>query len=188
MVFLPLMLNPKDKKVLVVGGGKVAFRKLAYLLEFGFSVEIISEKFCDDVVDLLQKYGIKHQKRLYREKDIEKFELVVVATNNLDLQKNIYVEAKKFNILCNCVDSKEFSDFIFPAYIKEGSLVVSISTNGTSPSFAKEFKNYIKTKIPKDVAIFLKEMKTFRELLPKGELRMSMCKDKVKKYIKSWGK
>lgn len=187
MGFLPLMLNSDNNNVLIVGGGKIALRKLSYLLEFDFNIEVISQKYSDDMLILLQKYGIKYQQKSYKEKDIEKFSLVVVATNNINLQKSIYVEAKQFNILCNCVDSKEFSDFIFPAYIKDGDFVVSISTNGTSPSFAKEFKNYISTKIPKDVAIFLKEMQTFRELLPKGELRMSMCRDKVKKYIKSWG-
>ena len=188
MQFLPIMLNLKTKKTLVVGGGRVALRKINYLLNFQCNIEVIAQEFCEDVIDLLLKYDIKHTKSIYRAGDLSRFDIVIVATNDVELQKHIYMETKKCNCLCNCVDSKEFSDFIVPAYIKDGDLVVSISTNGTSPSFAKEFKNYIKTTIPKDVAIFLKEMEMFRKVLPKGEMRMKMCKEKVKNYIKSWSK
>ncbi len=95
---------------------------------------------------------------------------------------------KRKDILYNCVDIQECCDFIFPSIIKEGDLTISISTNGSSPSFTKKMNRFLKDLIPNDVSSFLQEMKSLRKTLPKGKERMKLLDEKVSEYFDKWKK
>ncbi len=179
MSFFPAYLDLKDRRVLIVGGGRVALGKLKRLLEFSENMVIISPEFLDEFLE----FDIELVHRCYRRGDIEGFDIVIVATDNIELQREIFIESRGSGILVNCVDSMEYCDFIFPSYIKKGHLTISISTDGASPAVTKALREYIEELIPPDIDIFLRDMKSLRESLPKGESRIELFREMSRDFI-----
>ena len=186
MSYFPMFYSLDKKRVLLVGAGKISSEKLEKLLDFTKDITIIAPTFNEYILEKNDEFHLNLIKKEYKEGDLKNFDIVIVSVDNLDLQREIYLECKKERILCNCVDLQDCCDFIFPSYIKEGDLTIAISTNGSSPAFAKRFKEYLEEIIPKDITNFLKEMRTLRKTIPKGKSRMTLLDQKVKEYIKSW--
>lgn len=188
MPYFPAFLNLHTKQIVIIGGGTIAYYKLLQLLEFTKNIHIISQEFCDDMLHIIEQKSLSFEQRGYKLGDIKECDIVIIAIDDIALAKEIYEESREYRCLCNSVDSLEYCDFTFASYIKQGDLTLAISTNGSSPAFAKQFKSYLESIIPKDVGDFLKEMKELRATLPKGKERMKMLKAKAKNYIKSWRK
>jgi len=186
MSYFPFFLNLHAKQILIIGGGVIAHNKLVHLLEFTKNIHIIAQEFCGDMLEVIEQKSLSYQQRAYKIGDIKEYDIVIIAIDDITLAKEIYEESKKHRCLCNSVDNLEYCDFTFASYIKQGDLTLAISTNGTSPAFAKQLKIYLESVIPKNVGEFLKEMKELRATLPKGNERMNMLKSKAKNYIKSW--
>lgn len=180
---MPILLSLNNKKILVIGAGKIATKRVKKLLDFSMNVTILASSICFDMEELIKKYHLKCIKSEYKKGDILGFDIVVNAVDNISLQEEIYYEAKDENILYNCVDIQEYCDFYFSSYIKEGDLTIAVSTNGTSPSFSLKLRKYIKSILPKDIKSFLEEMKDLRKTLPKGKKRMEEFRKKVDNYF-----
>lgn len=183
MSYFPAFIQLENKKILIVGGGKVALEKLEKLLDFTADISLIANKFSPEMSLQIEKHTLIFQERSYAVGDLKEYSIVIVAVDSLELQREIFEESKSYKCLCNCVDSVEFCDFIFPSYIKKDDLTIAISTSGTSPAFAKHFKKYLTNLIPEGVSLFLQEMKTLRRTLPKGKERMKMLDKKAKDYV-----
>ncbi|RXJ68931.1 siroheme synthase [Halarcobacter ebronensis] len=183
MDYLPIFYSVKNKNILIVGAGKIALKRLETVLNFCKDVTIISPLTDEKIDILIVQNSLNYIKREYKKGDIEDFDIVIVAANDISLQKSIYKECKNKNILFNCVDILELNDFIFPAIIKEESLTMAFTTNGASASFTKRFKNYIKSKLPKNLGEFLNYLDEYRKTHPKGEKRMKNLKNMVDKYF-----
>lgn len=188
MSYFPAFLKFDDKRILIVGGGNIALEKLEHLLNFSSNITLISKSFSPEIMNLVNKNSLKIFHKKYEKGDIKDFDIVIAAINDFVLQEEIYFETRDYKILCNCVDFQKYCDFIFPSYIKKGDLIVAISTSGASPSFARNFKQYLLDLIPSGVEDFLKELKELRTTMPKGKDRMQFFEKKVKDYIKSWEK
>jgi len=132
---------------------------------------------------LIKQYSLKYINKSYQYGDIDGFFLVIVATNDITLQKEIFNECETKKILCNSVDSTKYCSFIFPSFIKQGDLTISFSTSGISPSVSKYLKKLILEILPKDIDKFLITLKHLRNTLPKGKQRQKLLDDKAKKYI-----
>ncbi len=134
---IPLLLNLKDKAVLVVGAGFIATKRVVTLLEEGAVVSCVGL----DISDELKKIGSESltiRQRKYRSSDLKKMDLVVAATNDQALNDQIKKDCKRRSILCSRADCHQDSDVIFPAVIRRGKLTLSVSTQGASPSLTKE--------------------------------------------------
>ncbi len=188
MSYFPVFLNLEDKKVLLVGGGEIAYKKLTNLLDFTSNISIIAPTLSQETMKLAKERDIGISQRAYATGDIADFDIVVVAVENIPLQLEIFKESKRYNCLCSCVDSAKHTDFIFASYIKKDDLTIAISTSGASPAVAKELKKYLLELIPSDIGVFLKEMKMLRESLPKGKERMQMLKKRAEDYMKKWSR
>ena len=186
MSYFPMYFNLENKKILLVGAGYIAEEKLEKLLDFTNDIHIISQNISENINILINENKISYDKKKYEKNDYLNFDIIIVAVDDLELQKSIYKETRTSRILCNCVDLPAYCDFIFPSYIKKDDLIVSISTSGSSPAFAKEFKKYIHKIIPDNIGEFLKEMKSLRTSMPKGQKRMDFFDKKVKEYFKLW--
>jgi len=186
MSYFPTFLNFENKKVLIIGAGKIANDKLTHLLEFTHNITIISPEFSADILDKIDSNALESFQREYICGDIKGFDIIVAAINDISLQEEIYFESRSQRCLYNCVDIKKYCDFIFPSYLKKGELTISISTNGNSPSFSKYFRIYLEKHIPNSVIEFLIEMKNYRKIMPKGQERMKFLEDKTKKYFSTW--
>ena len=186
MSYFPVFVKFDNKRILIVGGGNIALRKLKYLLEFTKNITLISNEYMNEVKELININSLSYEERNYNSKDAKGFDIVIAAIDNINLQEQIYFETRKINCLCNCVDLKEYCDFIFPAYIKKGDLTIAISTSGSSPAVAKQLKIWLNNLIPNTIGDFLSQMKEYRKTMPKGIERMKFLEKKAKDYISSW--
>lgn len=188
MSYFPAFITLKNKKILIIGAGYVAYEKLEHLLDFTENISIISQDFTEQMTELIQKYSLESVERSYQVGDIKNFDVVIIAVDDIPLQAKIYEEARQYRCLCNAVDSVKYCDFIFPSYIKKGDLTIAVSTSGASPALAKQLRIYLQKLIPENISSFLIEMKSLRKNLPKGKERMHLLEDKAKAYIKKLGK
>jgi precorrin-2 dehydrogenase/sirohydrochlorin ferrochelatase len=186
MSYFPAFIRFDNKRIIIIGGGNIAFEKLEHLLDFTNNITLISLDFNENTKDLINKNSLSYFQKAYEEGDIKDFDIVIAAIDNFDLQEQIYFETRKFNCLCNCVDLKKYCDFIFPAYIKKGDLTIAISTSGSSPAVAKQLKIWLNDLIPNSINDFLLEMKEYRKTMPKGMERMKFLEKKAKDYISTW--
>lgn len=183
MSFFPMYMNMSDLKVLLVGGGTIATEKLEKLVDFTKEITVITKEVSPEALSLIKENCLTLFQRLYREGDIQGFDIVIVATDTVDLHKAIYEESRGSRILVNSVDDTAYCDFIFPSYIKRGDLTVSFSTSGASPAFAKQIRYYFQEIIPENVDEFLQKMKNLRSQLPKGKERMQKFEKMVQEYM-----
>ncbi len=186
MNFFPAYITMDDKNILIVGGGKVATDKLKHILNFTKNIKIIAKEINQEMKNIINENNLKYELRKYKYGDLDDFVITIVAIDDISMQKIIFNEATQKNKLCNSVDSVDYCNFIFPAYIKKGDLIVSISTSSTSPALAKHLKAYLSNLIPDDIANFLTYMKNLRSSLPKGKERMKLLDEKAKEYINKW--
>ncbi len=185
MSYFPLFLDVNSSDALVVGGGSVALEKIERLHEFGVKMRVVSLKYSPKTEEFLQKHSITHVERSYQDTDLDGVDMVVVAADDLDLQREIYATCTDRSILCNCVDVVECCHFIFPSYVKRGDLTIAISTSGSSPSLSKYLREFFQKLLPDDIEMFLKQMRELRKTTPKGRERMKMLDAKAKEYLEA---
>ncbi len=186
MAYFPAFLKLDNKKILIIGGGEIAYEKLEHLLDFTKDIYVIARELSSNMQKAIEVNKLNFKQRSYIRGDIKEFSIVIVAVDDIPLQAEIFEESKQYNCLCNSVDSVDYCDFIFPSYIKKDDLTIAVSTSGASPAMAKHLRIYLQNLIPEHIGVFLKEMKNLRKTLPKGKERMKMLDDKAKKYIAKW--
>jgi len=186
MSYFPAFLKLDDQKILIVGGGNIAYEKLLHLLDFTTEIDLIAFEFSDEMLQKMQEFHLSFEQRAYEQGDIAKYAIVIIAVDDIPLQAKIFEESKQYKCLCNAVDSVDYCDFIFPSYIKKDDLTIAVSTSGASPAMAKHLRRYLQNLIPDSIGEFLKEMRNLRKTLPKGKERMKMLDEKAKKYIEDW--
>ncbi|WP_415397273.1 precorrin-2 dehydrogenase/sirohydrochlorin ferrochelatase family protein [Sulfurimonas sp. CS5] len=186
MAYFPAFLKLDNKKILIIGGGYIAYEKLDHLLDFTKDISVIALDLCEDMAKGIKDNHLAFEQRAYKSGDIKDFAVVIVAVDDIPLQAEIFAESKQYNCLCNSVDSVDYCDFIFPSYVKKDDLTIAISTSGASPAMAKHLRMYLQNLIPEGISDFLKEMKDLRKTLPKGKDRMKMLDKKAEDYIKQW--
>ena len=186
MSYFPAFIKLENKKILIIGGGKIANEKLEKLLDFSNEITLISKQFNQDILQLIKQNNLTYIKEEYKKGFIKDFDIVIVAVDDISLQKEIYEESKNYKLLFNAVDLPKYCDFIFPSYIKQGDLTIAVSTSGASPAFAKQLRIYLQNILPKNLNDFLQEMREYRKTLPKGKERMKMLERKAKDYIEKF--
>ena len=161
--YYSICLDLHKKPCLVIGGGKVAERKVLSLLEYEAIVSLISPKITPRINDLIQENKIYFEAREFQPTDLEGIFLVIAATNNTIINKFIAQEAQQRGILINVVDTPLDSTFILPAVVKRGNLTISISTGGKSPAFARKMRHDLESKYGPEYGILVDILGNFRE-------------------------
>jgi len=184
MSYFPMYIDLTNKKILVVGGGNIALEKLEKLVQFTKDITVIAPEIRYNTYNLIKEHCLSYYSRKYNIGDIEGYNIVIVATDDIAMHEAIFLESRGKNILVNSVDNTDFCDFIFPSFIKKGDLTISFSTSGASPAFAKQIRAYMEKIIPDDIEDFLTKMKSLRATLPKGKERMQKFETMVKEYFK----
>ena len=147
MKYFPISLNIIGRSCTVVGGGRVAARKVAALLEYGGDVRIISPALIGELQNLQQTGQISWLPRNYQPGDLNDSFLVIAATDDEQVQEKVYREAEKNGQLVNVADVPERCNFILPATVTRDSLTVSVSTAGNSPALASRLREELETTI-----------------------------------------
>jgi len=148
MDYLPVFLKIKDSPCLVVGGGKVAARKVRLLAKAGASITLVSPDLCDELAAAVSKAAVKHVERGFQEEDLEDVVLVIAATDDEALNRSVSELAKRQRIPVNVVDNPALCSFIMPSVIDRSPVQVAVSTGGTSPVLARLLRARLESFIP----------------------------------------
>jgi len=179
--FFPVFLNLKDRLCIVIGGGKVAERKVENLLKVKAKIKVISPELTFKLKKLVEEGKIEWEKRKYQKGDLNSAWLVIAATNDPEVQKEIYKEAEERHIFCNVVDVPELCSFIVPSIIKRGPLIIAISTSGVSPAVARRLRETLEELIGEEYEFYLELMKNLREQILNSNLSPEEKEKKLQK-------
>jgi precorrin-2 dehydrogenase/sirohydrochlorin ferrochelatase len=165
MRYYPINLDIKNRNVLVVGGGGVGSRKVKTLLSCGARVTVVSREVSAQLQALAASGEIRLEQRSYQSDDLDDMFLVIGATNDEKLNRQISSDAEQLNTLCNIADRPEVCNFILPSIVHRDDLVITISTSGKSPALAKKLRKTLEHQFGKEYGIFLKLMGAARKKL-----------------------
>ena len=140
MSFYPICLDLEAHHCVVVGGGRVAERKVLGLLSCRAQVSVISPLVTNELHLQHANGTILWIDREYRQGDLAGAFLVIAATDDEETQKQVYEEADANNLLLNVADVPHRCNFILPATARRGDLTISVSTAGKSPALARKIR------------------------------------------------
>lgn len=165
MGYYPVFLDLDKARCLVIGGGTIAERKVEALLAAGGEVTLISPELTAALRALDAAGRLTVRQRPYQREDLDAVSLVIAATDDPALQRQIAADAKQANILCNIVDQPAFCSFIMPAVVQRGDLTIAVSTNGASPALAKKIRQDLTEQFGPEYAVALRLLRRIRERL-----------------------
>ncbi len=126
MNFLPVALKITRRKILLVGGGKVAWQKIEKLRPFTENLFVVAEHVCPEI----KTSGIPYAERAYGKSDLKGVSIVYACTDHRQLNREILRDAHARGILVNVVDQPRLCDFISPAIHKMGMMTVAVNSDG----------------------------------------------------------
>ena len=165
MRYYPINLDIQNRPCLVVGGGAVGHRKINGLLKCGARVTLVSPEALPALSEMAGRGVIAWHRRPYRPTDLDGKLLVIGATDDEALNQQISRDAAERGILCNIADRPAVCNFILPAVIARGDLIITVSTSGRSPAFAKKLRRDLEAAFGEPYAEFLELMGAIRAKL-----------------------
>jgi precorrin-2 dehydrogenase / sirohydrochlorin ferrochelatase len=183
MRYYPVCLDIKDRDCLVVGGGQVGTRKVRTLLACGARVSVISREVTEELSRLGRQGQIRIALRDYRTADLASAFLVIGATDDPDLNRRVHQDAEAANRLCNIADQPDLCNFVLPAIVTRGDLIVAVSTSGRSPAFAKHLRRQLQDQFGPEYGRFLDLMGAIRRRLLATEHAPEVHKPLFEKLI-----
>ncbi|MDZ7833328.1 MAG: bifunctional precorrin-2 dehydrogenase/sirohydrochlorin ferrochelatase [Desulfobacterales bacterium] len=165
MKYYPVNLNISGRKCLVVGGGGVASRKVGSLLDCGAAVTVVSPAFSETIQNMADHPRVQLVERPYESRDLNGMFLVIGATDDMALNRRIHADAENRQMLCNIADVPEVCNFILPSVIRQGDFILTISTSGKSPAFARHLRRQLQDAYGPEYDRFLKLMGAVRKRL-----------------------
>ena len=131
-----IFLELKGRRVVVIGGGTVAVRKAQTLLHSGARLIVVAENIDKLMTALCKNKNAELIRSRYEKTYLTGAVLAIAATNDHELNKQIYKDCQALEILCNVVDEPELCDFFVPAVVKRGDLQIAVGTDGKCPAYA----------------------------------------------------
>lgn len=160
MDFLPIFADVKSKRCLVVGGGSVGARKAGVLLEAGAKVRVVAPEIEDD---LKANANVEAIVARFEPQHLDGVTLVIAATNDREVNKQVSELAQSRNIPVNVVDDPELCSFIMPAILDRSPLMVAFSSGGASPVLTRMMRGKLETVIPQNYSKLAAFAERFRE-------------------------
>ncbi len=145
MKFYNLSINIRQRKCVVVGGGKVALRKVRKLCAADADVIVVSPELLPEFYK--EKITILQEK--YKKTVLRGAVLVFAATSDFTVNQQICKDAEESEIWANSVNGVEYGSFIIPATCNKGNLTICITTDGKAPSLSKELRKYFQEQLAK---------------------------------------
>jgi precorrin-2 dehydrogenase/sirohydrochlorin ferrochelatase len=167
----PIFLKLDQLNTLVVGGGNVALEKVSALLQNSpdARVRIIATFFRADTLAFIKKFPqVTYEEREFVKEDLIGRDLIICATDNVELHQKIKKLAIVQNLLCNVADTPSLCDFYLGSIVQKGDLKIAISTNGKSPTLAKRIRAFLEEVIPGDIQESMDGLEAYRKSL-KGD-------------------
>lgn len=160
-----MMMNLNGEPVLIVGGGRVAARKVAGLLECGAIVTVVSPEVNEELAALARDEQIDWIAQEFDQSILECFPeptLIFGTTDDRQVNVNVYESAVERRIPCNIADVPDLCTFTVPAVMERGDLTIAVSTGGASPALARRIRERLEEKFGPEFAALAEIMKELR--------------------------
>ena len=168
----PIFVKMHQISTLLVGAGPVGLEKLQAIFRSSpqANVKIVAKEIIPEVLEFIaDKDTVVMEQRSFQVSDLQAKDLVIVASNNPELNEQIRVLCSENNILLNVADKPDLCDFYLGSIVQKGNLKIGISTNGKSPTMAKRLKEFFNDLLPEEIDETLELMQQYRNQL-KGNL------------------
>ena len=182
VLFYPVNINLDNMEIIIVGGGKVALRKCMNFLDFGKSVTVLAPEFDSRFLEIGNKVDLIED--TFKEEYIEKFDIVVAATDNKEVNEEIACICRKKSKLINVVDSRDLSDFTVSSYVKRGDLLIGISTGGKIPALSAKIRRDLEEIYDESFAEYVDLLGELREKIIKKYEDKTERKEVLKALVK----
>lgn len=160
----PIMLQLRGVRVVIIGGGRIAERKVQGLLEAGADeVILISPQLTPRLQELAACRSIEWQGRSYQTTDAEGARLLFAATDDSELNRRIAEDGRQAGALVNTVDEAEGRGFINPAVVRRGDLLIAVSASGASPSLSVRLKRELEQQYGNEYTNSLEQLRKLRD-------------------------
>ena len=163
MAKYPIFLELRDRRVVLVGGGAVAVRKAEALLQAGARLVVVTHRPNDAITVLCTRSGAELIRAKYSKQYIAGAVLVIGATNDQEVNKQVYRDCQELEILCNVVDDPALCDFFVPAIVKRGDLEIAIGTEGYCPAYAGHLRKKLEGMFTDEHGRFLANLERIRQ-------------------------
>lgn len=188
--YYPVFLSLKGRLAVVVGGGKVAERKVQGLLNAKARIRLISPKVTQKIKHMAQKGLIELRMREFSAEDMNGAWLAIAATDSRETQDAVYRAAEERRIFCNMVDQPDLGNFIVPSVVRRGDFCLAVSTSGRSPALAKRFIEDIDRSLSNRFGDYIAMLGELREhildLHQDPSIRTDLCRSLADKNVMEW--
>ena len=137
--FLPISIDISDQKILIIGGGQSALKKIRILQRSGANLEVVAE----DIVDEVYATGVACHLKKYESSDLKGYLMLYSCTNNETLDRHIAQDGREAGVLVNIHDNPTLCQFVSPAIYQDGNISVAVSSNAENVYEAIRLRNLI---------------------------------------------
>lgn len=181
--YFPISYRIDDKSVLLIGGGSISDFKFQKIASFGPKrLRVIAKEFTKSF-NKIENPCFEYVEKSFDFNDVEGFDIVIVAIDDANLQREIYKHCNSKKIFCNCVDLIDCCDFIFPSIVKRGDINIAVNTNGLLPGFSAVMKTYLEKILPNNLENEFYKIVELRKNLSPGKERMQLIRKKAQDYF-----
>lgn len=149
MDIFPISLKLQQQPCLIVGGGRIAYRKAVLLAQAGAIISVVSPEIEPDLLEIVQSTQGQYVQTVFNVTiELRAYRLVIAATNDPETNKTVFEVCEAEKILVNSVDDPPHCRFMVPAIVDRSPLIISIATNGQSPVLSRQIRTQLETSIP----------------------------------------
>ncbi|MEA4926485.1 MAG: bifunctional precorrin-2 dehydrogenase/sirohydrochlorin ferrochelatase [Syntrophomonadaceae bacterium] len=181
----PIYLHLAGKRCLVVGGGKVAERKIATLLEYETDVQVVSPEVTGCIDNWAAQDLIGWRQGEFRQEDMEGVFLVFIATGDGRVNQKVTALCRDRGILVNAVDDPPNCDFYVPSILRRDSLCLAVSTEGKSPLLAAKLRRELEASIPVEYGEWVEILGSLRAEIKNSTLDLQAKKQVLEALVYS---
>lgn len=149
MDIFPISLKLQQQPCLIVGGGHIAYRKAVLLQKAGAVISVVAPEIEASLLEIVQATAGQYvQAPFNSEIPLRSYRLVIAATNDAGVNRQVFEDCEAENVLVNSVDDPPHCRFMVPAIIDRSPLIISVASNGTSPVLSRQIRTQLEATIP----------------------------------------
>jgi precorrin-2 dehydrogenase / sirohydrochlorin ferrochelatase len=161
----PIFLNLNGRKTVVIGAGSVGARKAQVLTETGARVVVVALYFDPAFSVIANHPNVEVIQSRYSKEYLAGAVLAIAATNDPELNRQIYADCQQLEVLCNVVDVPDLCDFFVPAVVQRGPLQIAVSTDGNCPAYAGHVRRKLEELFTEAHGRFVEDLEILRRRL-----------------------
>ena len=148
--YFPVFIDLSQKKIVVIGGGRIAGRRVKTLLDFAGEIQVVAPSVTEELKGLADAGLVTWLKQPYERGLIQDADMVLACTDDPGVNQDVYAACKCLGIPVNCADDKRKCDFYFPGVVRQDSLVIGITASGEDHRRARKVREMVEEAVRKE--------------------------------------